>query len=275
MVWDHAPVSGSDLLLMLAIADQANDQGTDAWPSIEKLARRTRMSERTVQRRIRCLEAQGLLKVDTGGGRRSNRYAIDLASLTQGLHDADHRRPPPPTRRHPRHPVTADRPDTPAVTPDRHPTPVTATSPDPSYNDLDPPPPARTDASHNPEPAQVHATTLAVLDRLRQAWPLSPRDEEQLRPMISTAVSAGTQPDSLAAHLTERTHGARSPLAVIASRLNRINERPAKSSPNTNWPPWCGKCDGPLPQERWIQVSAHQVLRCPNCNPMIESRQKP
>lgn len=48
-IWEHSQQAGRELLLMLAIADFANDQGV-AWPSINTLARRTRTATRTVQR---------------------------------------------------------------------------------------------------------------------------------------------------------------------------------------------------------------------------------
>ena len=41
MTWvgDHSPVGGNERLVLLAIADCANDEGGDAWPSIATLAR--------------------------------------------------------------------------------------------------------------------------------------------------------------------------------------------------------------------------------------------
>jgi hypothetical protein len=76
-VWDHATVGGSELLVLLAIADCANDDGTNAFPSIATLARKTRVNERTVQRITRRLQDGGHLHVEpTTGGRYSNRYAV-------------------------------------------------------------------------------------------------------------------------------------------------------------------------------------------------------
>ncbi len=70
---------GSALLLLLAIADHAHDDGTGAWPSIKTLARKTRMSRRNVQLLVRHVEATGELKVLTGKGPHGcNAYAIQL-----------------------------------------------------------------------------------------------------------------------------------------------------------------------------------------------------
>ena len=62
-MWEHAPVSGNELLILLAIADHASDDGSDAWPSIETLAKKCRLSERTVQRSIKSLAQRGQIRV--------------------------------------------------------------------------------------------------------------------------------------------------------------------------------------------------------------------
>ncbi len=76
-VWEHSPVGGSERLVLLAIADCAADDGTNAWPSVATLARKCRVDERTVQRIIRRLSGGGHLLVEaSAGGRGSNRYAV-------------------------------------------------------------------------------------------------------------------------------------------------------------------------------------------------------
>lgn len=81
-VWTASRARGSDLLVLLALADQADDSG-ECWPSVRLIADRCRIDERTAQRRIRALEALGEVVVTRGGGRakrgasvRSNRYRI-------------------------------------------------------------------------------------------------------------------------------------------------------------------------------------------------------
>lgn len=76
-VWESAPVTGNELLLLLALADNANDQAI-AWPSIPTLARKTRTSERTVHRAIARLAAAGHITV-TGKAGTANRYRINTA----------------------------------------------------------------------------------------------------------------------------------------------------------------------------------------------------
>ena len=79
-VWEHSAAEGIELLVLLAIADHASDDGSDAWPSVETLAKKTRVSPRTVQRAVRSLEARGELSVKIGGGRGgSNGYTVNLS----------------------------------------------------------------------------------------------------------------------------------------------------------------------------------------------------
>ncbi|MET7795730.1 helix-turn-helix domain-containing protein [Streptomyces decoyicus] len=75
-VWARSESRNGARLVMLALADRADDKGF-SWPSIEDLMERTRLSRRAVQKGIAALVEDGELKVENGGGRhRSNRYRI-------------------------------------------------------------------------------------------------------------------------------------------------------------------------------------------------------
>ncbi|MCX5584236.1 helix-turn-helix domain-containing protein [Streptomyces erythrochromogenes] len=75
-VWARSQSRNGARLVMLALADRADDDGF-CWPSIDDLAQRTRLSPRAVQKGIATLVTDGELKVENGGGRhRSNRYQI-------------------------------------------------------------------------------------------------------------------------------------------------------------------------------------------------------
>lgn len=50
-VWDHAECEGNELLIMLALADYANDEGV-CWPGMATLSRRCRCHVSTIQRNI-------------------------------------------------------------------------------------------------------------------------------------------------------------------------------------------------------------------------------
>jgi hypothetical protein len=87
-VWQHSRADGNVRLVLLAIADSANDDGLDAWPSINRLCQKTRLSERTVRRCVRELEQLGELRCLGGrrgahGRRVSNRYEVTMASSGQ------------------------------------------------------------------------------------------------------------------------------------------------------------------------------------------------
>lgn len=64
LVWDRARAKGSDLLMLVCIADYTNDEGRYAWPSVQHLARVTRMSERGAQYVLHRLEEHGEIAID-------------------------------------------------------------------------------------------------------------------------------------------------------------------------------------------------------------------
>ena len=80
LVFSHSTAAGADRLLLLAIADHAGDDGDDAWPSVPTLARKTGISERSVQRGISRLVDGGHLAVTRCAGRNgTNRYRVLMA----------------------------------------------------------------------------------------------------------------------------------------------------------------------------------------------------
>ena len=81
-VWDHSKARGAQLLLLLAIADNAGDEGL-AWPGLEELAKRARVKKRAVIDQIEKLEKAGELRVLRRTGKH-NYYVVDV-----GLTDAD------------------------------------------------------------------------------------------------------------------------------------------------------------------------------------------
>ena len=75
-VWKNSMQSGGKLLLLLAIADFANDKGM-AYPGIDTLAEKTRQSRRTVQRQLAELEAEQEIAIEPGTGRsNTNTYWV-------------------------------------------------------------------------------------------------------------------------------------------------------------------------------------------------------
>jgi Helix-turn-helix domain len=76
-VWDDARTQAhSELLVLLALADWANDEG-HCWPTISALSNKTRLSERAVQQILGRLTATGRIRRIQGGGRgRANQYQV-------------------------------------------------------------------------------------------------------------------------------------------------------------------------------------------------------
>lgn len=80
--WSLEEVMGSEAMVLLALADQANDEGL-CWPSQEKLAPKARQSVSTLRRSLRSLEKMGLLTTITRSstrGRRSNLYLLHIGA---------------------------------------------------------------------------------------------------------------------------------------------------------------------------------------------------
>lgn len=118
-VFDALRPHGADRLMLVALADNANDEGV-CWPSIPTLAKKCAVEPRTAQRTIRRLEEKGYLVTEDRPG-KSTVYHLQRDALTPDAHvtpDVD---------------ATPDAGVTP--TPDAHATPpLTPTSPKPSYN---------------------------------------------------------------------------------------------------------------------------------------------
>lgn len=76
-VWDNSKRNASELLLLLAIADHAHDDGGGAYPSVDSLAKKIRLKPRNTQYLLRKLEASGEIKIgDQDGPRGANIYTV-------------------------------------------------------------------------------------------------------------------------------------------------------------------------------------------------------
>ena len=76
-VWEREDLDASERLVMLSLADHADDDGV-CYPSIARLCKRTSMSDRGVQKILSRLQERGFLRVEIGAGRSgSNRYHVN------------------------------------------------------------------------------------------------------------------------------------------------------------------------------------------------------
>ncbi|WP_082373157.1 helix-turn-helix domain-containing protein [Nocardia sp. NRRL S-836] len=275
LVWEHAPAAGNELLLLLAIADQANDLGADAWPSVDTLARKTRLNKRTVQRLLRRLASAGLVTIEPGGGRRSNRYSLDLELLCDPSSRTANHEGTPPTERHPRQSATCGTGTTPEVAVLDHPSRDTAMPPDPSCTALSPSPHAHTrraraDADAGADTQAISETARAATEIIRSIHtiaPMSRPDRTVLARQVRSSLAAGHDPRQILRLLSENLDSARSPIAVLHSRLRNLPPKPRDDRIAFTRREWCGRCDGPEPHRRWIQLDDGRLQACPNCHP--------
>lgn len=77
-VFRYSETTGNDRLLMLAIADNADEEHQIAWPSMSTLSRKTKIPLRTLYRCVKRCVASGELSYEKGNSERSNRYTILL-----------------------------------------------------------------------------------------------------------------------------------------------------------------------------------------------------
>lgn len=74
-VLEHSLATGHARLVLIAIANHADAEGTQAWPAVNRLAQEAGCSRATVFRCIQGLKEIGELDWEPGGGRtRSNYY---------------------------------------------------------------------------------------------------------------------------------------------------------------------------------------------------------
>lgn len=297
-VWEHSEASGTELLLLLAIADAADDAGRNAWPSVNTLARKTRLAPRTVQRLLAKLaEAGHLVITPSKGGRSSNSYNLvldatkpdDTGPPTTSKPDEGY---PQASKKMHNSPQNDDSQSTGGVkmTPRQNDTGDTAMSPQGCHSYvtagvtqlchpthpvpvLDPSSttsPSTTDGGGgNPisQPDKAPRTDTAdVLERLPAQWPLGARSKQRLAEPIAKALDAGWTIDDLAKHLSTNPEGVKSPYGVLSARLADLPTPPARKRLRmTHSAPWCEACDHPT--TRLIEHEDGRVSACPTCHP--------
>lgn len=82
-VWEYSQHSGTNLLMLLAVADFSDDDGF-AFPAVEKLAKKCRMSKRNAQDRLKELSDSGELTILKNQGpppKYPNLFMVNLDSL--------------------------------------------------------------------------------------------------------------------------------------------------------------------------------------------------
>lgn len=85
--WDGA--GGSVMLVLLALADYADEKGENCYPSVETVGRKARISENQARRILHELEDVGAISVvaNHAGGRHQNtrHYRINIRTIVTGV----------------------------------------------------------------------------------------------------------------------------------------------------------------------------------------------
>jgi hypothetical protein len=227
-VWEASRQSGGALLVLLAIADFADDDGL-AYPSIATLARKARLSDRQVQRVIAGLVAARELTVEPGAGRQGS-HLFHVAVGASVASSATSRQPgSTPDKMSPRQNVTGDNLSPPArhrrrqgVTP-VSPVGVTPASPKPSYpepsGNITPQPPS---PAHSPQQQGEKGGDISASVAARGHPPPAARSP-----------SAGRLVDGLyrglGVHLDDLTPTIRARELAIAEQLVQVGATPAEA----------------------------------------------
>jgi hypothetical protein len=80
-VWDHSQTVGTARLVMLAIADSANDAGWQSYDKQDVIARKAHTSTRAVERAVKSAVAMGELEVHRPDRSGRNQYSVMLPGL--------------------------------------------------------------------------------------------------------------------------------------------------------------------------------------------------
>lgn len=78
-VFEHSEEKLGNRLVLLALAEFAHDDGSDSYPSIDTLMRRTRLSERQVRYCLRALEQSGAIVNEGVSAKRTTKYRVVLS----------------------------------------------------------------------------------------------------------------------------------------------------------------------------------------------------
>lgn len=83
LVFENTELSSTEKLVMLALADHANDEGKSIYPSQNRLSRKTGLARPTVNRHIHSLVDKGYLK--TVGYREDRANVLELEIIVEML----------------------------------------------------------------------------------------------------------------------------------------------------------------------------------------------
>lgn len=198
-VWDCSGSKNAERLVLLAIADNAADDGSHAYPSIAEICRKANLSARGVQAAIARLVEAGELKVDVGGGRgHTNYYTVIMKPCTRSTPQNLHPSSPPASSETPQNP--AETPQNPTVNPaESAPGTVHEPSKEPSSSsDADASPTAQTIVASfidwlaaRPEPIKLTPSVIARYGKVVKALLQARYDVDTIKRALALQTERG------------------------------------------------------------------------------------
>jgi hypothetical protein len=89
LVRKFGPTDHTDFIVLLALADHANDAGSECWPSVKAIAAEMRIGERSVARSLSVLENDGWISVlRRSRDHRGNSYQVVITRLVSHATEA-------------------------------------------------------------------------------------------------------------------------------------------------------------------------------------------
>jgi len=84
-IWSNYPeIKGSQKLVLLALAEFANEDNNECWPSIARLSEMTGLKDRQVQNILRELKEDGYIEIEVNHGRKNtNVYRLTMKEKVQ------------------------------------------------------------------------------------------------------------------------------------------------------------------------------------------------
>lgn len=87
-VWELKDLTANERLVLLALADHANHDGSDAHPGNDLIEQKTGLSRRTIQYALGAFQRRGLIKLTAGGRGRGMLASYDLSPILQSVKGA-------------------------------------------------------------------------------------------------------------------------------------------------------------------------------------------
>lgn len=292
---DAPVIDAKERLVLVTLAETADDDGCLAYPSVGTIARRTMMHERTVQHRLKALRERGLITEGDQSAasriplhRRPTVYDLQIPFAWFANIDrinefrAGRGRDPLTPRLRPDlmlHDTPPSEPRGGKTPPGRH--QAGGGQPPPGRrNEQDGVAPGHPNQSHEPNHhhREQQQTRSGSSTKQAQEFLISLRDHDErlrlgrrhaqrLAPAVARALDDGWQAADLMSALSHRLPpDGFNPFAILSHRLNdAIDAGAPKAQRKRPKPRWCGSCDE---RTRMTELPDGTVARCSRCHPI-------